>query len=201
MHLYKFYIIPLLNTKEFTSPPTKNYIPPCFSRPLACKYWTLPKLSYVAVVIIMDHIAFIIYHQQLHFHMKFVKWRLLIYENSGSDQGRSQTFQNWGGGKGCSDRDSKWRLSINPRTKCNFIWGAKGGLGFCLLRGAQAPLVDLRLAITGWSVYQTLFQKFSKRQCITNLECTFLRKNWFTGCNQVSEVHILYISKLSHWLY
>ena len=47
-------------------------------------------------------------------------------------QGRSQTFQNEGTARGAqgwaggADWDSKWRLSIDLCTKCNFIWGARG---------------------------------------------------------------------------
>ena len=36
-----------------------------------------------------------------------------------------------------ADRDSNWRLSIDPCRKCHFIWGLKGD-GF-LTEGAQAP--------------------------------------------------------------
>ena len=45
------------------------------------------------------------------------------------NQGRSQTFQNGGGGKQGglrADQDSKWQLFIVPWTKCHFIWGAGG---------------------------------------------------------------------------
>ena len=61
-------------------------------------------------------------------------------------QGRSQTFQNGraarGGGSGVSrgaDWDSKWRLSIDLCTKCNFIGGASGGQSFC--QGGGCPLL------------------------------------------------------------
>ena len=37
---------------------------------------------------------------------------------------------------GGADRDSNWRLSIDPCRKCRFIWGLKGD-GF-LTEGAQA---------------------------------------------------------------
>ena len=37
-----------------------------------------------------------------------------------------------------ADRDSKWRLSIDLCTKCNFIWGGKRGAEF-LPEGAVAP--------------------------------------------------------------
>ena len=59
-------------------------------------------------------------------------------------QGRSQTFQNEGAARGAegwaggADRDSKWRLSIDLCTKCNFIGGAKGGQSFCQ-RGRSPP--------------------------------------------------------------
>ena len=43
---------------------------------------------------------------------------------------------------GWADRDSKWRLSIDPCIRCHFIWGAQGGLASD--RGAQVPL-PLRL--------------------------------------------------------
>ena len=36
-----------------------------------------------------------------------------------------------------ADWDSKWRLSIDLCTKCNFIWGARGGAEF--LPGGQLP--------------------------------------------------------------
>ena len=48
--------------------------------------------------------------------------------------GRSQTFQNEGWqGRGLrgdsegADCDSKWRLSMDLCTKCDFIWGQEGG--------------------------------------------------------------------------
>ena len=59
-------------------------------------------------------------------------------------QGRSQTFQNEGAARGAegwaggADRDSKWRLSINLCTKCNFIWGGKRG-GRVSARGGGCP--------------------------------------------------------------
>ena len=42
-------------------------------------------------------------------------------------QGCSYSFQNEGqeGGLRGVDQDSKWQLSINPCTMCNFIWGLK----------------------------------------------------------------------------
>ena len=54
-------------------------------------------------------------------------------------QGRSQTFQNEGAARG-ADRDSKWRLSIDPCTKFHFIWGAQGGLDFWLGGSSPPPL-------------------------------------------------------------
>ena len=44
-------------------------------------------------------------------------------------QGRSQTFQNEGAARAAqrADWDSKWRLTIDLCTKCNFIGGKKGG--------------------------------------------------------------------------
>ena len=41
-------------------------------------------------------------------------------------QGRCQTFQNKGAQEQGADRDSKWQFSIDPRTKCHFIWGSRG---------------------------------------------------------------------------
>ena len=60
-------------------------------------------------------------------------------------QGRSQTFQNEGAARGLrcegADWDSKWRLSIDLCTKCNFIWGQEGMEdGRDSARGAFAPL-------------------------------------------------------------
>ena len=63
--------------------------------------------------------------------------------NKAPSQGRSQTFQNEGASRGAqgwagggADWDSKWRLSIDLCTKCNFIWG-RGGQSFC--RGQSPP--------------------------------------------------------------
>ena len=60
--------------------------------------------------------------------------------------GCSQTFQNEGGGKGGGGRlnwtqNGSSELSIDPCTKCHFIWGSRGGgLGFTLRRlNALAP--------------------------------------------------------------
>ena len=57
-------------------------------------------------------------------------------------QGRSQTFQNEGAARGAqgeqgADCDSKWRLSIDLCTKCNFIEGWEGDS--VSARGAVAP--------------------------------------------------------------
>ena len=60
-------------------------------------------------------------------------------------QGHSQTFQNEGvarglrgeRGGGGADWDSKWQLSIDLCTKCNFIWG-QGGQSF--FQGGSHPL-------------------------------------------------------------
>ena len=55
-------------------------------------------------------------------------------DNRDKLQGRSQTFQNGGAARGAhgADWDSKWQHSIDPCTKCHFIWGGlRGeGLGF-----------------------------------------------------------------------
>ena len=47
----------------------------------------------------------------------------------------------WGVSRGRgADRDSKWRLSIDLCTKCNFIWGQEGAE---FLPGGRTPLVML----------------------------------------------------------
>ena len=56
-------------------------------------------------------------------------------------QGRSQTFQNereQGGSESFkgADWDWKWRLSVDPCTKCHFIWRLVGSTS---VWGAQAP--------------------------------------------------------------
>ena len=62
-------------------------------------------------------------------------------------QGRSQTFQNEGAARGAQGwaggltADSKWWLSIDLSTKCNFIWGGQGGQSSA--RGAVAPCPPL----------------------------------------------------------
>ena len=62
-----------------------------------------------------------------------LQWGTVMYAGAQPD------FSKWGGDKGGSKggagRDSKWRLSIDPCTKCYLIWG-QGGLDFWL-RGRQ----------------------------------------------------------------
>ena len=43
--------------------------------------------------------------------------------------------QGWGADH--CDQDPKWQLSIDPCTKCRFIWGLKGGLDFLLGGSSQ----------------------------------------------------------------
>ena len=67
--------------------------------------------------------------------------------------GRSQPFQNEGETTGAgADRDSNWRLSIDPCRKCHFIWGLRGD-GF-LTEGAQAP--QPRPSLTTFPAYLCL---------------------------------------------
>ena len=44
------------------------------------------------------------------------------------------------GGGGEADRDSNWRLSIHPCTKCHLIWG-RGDRGNDFLTGGLSPPV------------------------------------------------------------
>ena len=77
--------------------------------------------------------------------------------------GRSQTFQNEGaarglrGEQGGADWDSKWRLSIDLCTKCNFIWGGKRG-GRVSARGDSRPPAPP--PATPLLIFRTLLAKF-----------------------------------------
>ena len=51
-------------------------------------------------------------------------------------RGRQGELRGKGGER--PDRDSKWRLSIDLCTKCNFIWGAREEQSFCQ-RGSHPP--------------------------------------------------------------
>ena len=79
------------------------------------------------------------------------------------DQGRSQTFQNEGvsmgaqGWAGGADWDSKWRLSIDLCTKCNFIWGARGGRVSARGRSPPAPF-PLWLRHCAWLSWNSRFK-------------------------------------------
>ena len=69
-------------------------------------------------------------------------WLLSIYMYS--TRGVARLFKMRGrqgglrGEQGGADWDSKWWLFIDLCTKCNFIWGARGGAEF-LPEGAVAP--------------------------------------------------------------
>ena len=48
--------------------------------------------------------------------------------------------------RGGADWDSKWQLSIDFCTKCNFIWGEEGGQSFCQGGGRPRPPLATPLA-------------------------------------------------------
>ena len=70
-------------------------------------------------------------------------WWVSAWSSTLCTQGRSKTFQNGRGARGAQGRaweegtdwDSKWRLTIDFCTKCNFIWGSRLGWGRVSARG------------------------------------------------------------------
>ena len=73
------------------------------------------------------------------------------------------------GERGEADRDSKWRLSIDLCTKCNFIWGARGGAEF-LTRGGGCP-PPAPLWLRHWTVI------WGSSQTLQNNKYQFVNRN------------------------
>ena len=103
----------------------------------------------------------------------------IIVSKSHENQRHSQPFQNEGAARGAqglagggTDWDSKWRLSIDLCTKCNFIWGREGAE---FLPGGGRPPLWLRhwqkyIKVCGYS--DLFYQKLNQRSLIPKWPCT-----------------------------